>query len=383
MKKRALMYASVASMIQQFNMANIRLLLESGYEVDVVCNLEQGSTITPEKIAAMRSELEGMGVRVIHVPIPRKISAIGEIITSFRMSRQIIAQGEYSLIHCHSPIGSVLCRLANRFSGRYGKAKMIYTAHGFHFFKGAPLLNWLIFYPMEWFCSRYTDVLITINREDYTLAGAKMKAKQVVYVPGIGVDVDKFQTDRDALLPLRQELGLQDEEIVLLTIGELCAGKNHELVIRALAKLGRKNVRFMVCGLGVLKDQLQELSRSLGIEDRVTLLGYRTDIPEILGASDLFIFPSLREGLSVALMEAMAAGKAVACSRIRGNTDLIEPEGGFLFDPRSVDDCADAIEKLLESDYRQMGRFNAQKILGFSRETVGRQMADLYRPDPK
>lgn len=383
MKKRALMYASVASMIQQFNMANIRLLLESGYEVDVVCNLEQGSTITPEKIAAMRSELEGMGVRVIHVPIPRKISAIGEIITSFRMSRQIIAQGEYSLIHCHSPIGSVLCRLANRFSGRYGKAKMIYTAHGFHFFKGAPLANWLIFYPLERFCSRFTDVLITINREDYTLAGAKMKAKQVTYVPGIGVDVEKFRSVPECRAAVRRELDVTPGQIVLLTIGELCTGKNHELVIRALAKLGRKDVRFVICGLGVLGDRLRELSCELGVQNQVTLLGYRTDIPAVLAAADAFIFPSLREGLSVALMEAMAAGKAVACSRIRGNTDLIEEQGGTLFDPRSVDDCADAIGRMLNADYEQMGRFNAQKILGFSRETVGRQMADLYRPDPK
>lgn len=377
--KRAMVYASVASMIQQFNMENIRLLLAQGYEVDVVCNMEHGSTITPEKIAAMKRELEQMGTRVIHVPVPRKISAIGGIITSFRMTRDLIARGDYSLIHCHSPIGSVLCRLANRFSGRYGRAKMIYTAHGFHFYKGAPLVNWLIFYPMERFCSRFTDVLITINREDYARAGEKMKAKQVVYVPGVGVDVEKFRTDRESRASLRRELGLRDDEIALLTIGELCAGKNHELVIRALAKLGRKDVRFVICGLGVLKDQLQELSRELGIEDRVTLLGYRTDIPGILGASDLFVFPSLREGLSVALMESMAAGKAVACSRIRGNTDLIEPEGGFLFDPRSVDDCADAIGKLLESDYGQMGRFNSQKIRGFSRETVGKQMDALYR----
>lgn len=379
MKKRALMYTSVASMIQQFNMENIRLLLEQGYEVDVACNLEFGSTITPEKIAAMKAELESLGVRVIHVPIPRKITAVGDIITSYRMTRRLMVQGEYSLIHCHSPIGGVLCRLANRFSGRYGRAKMIYTAHGFHFFKGAPLANWLIFFPMEWFCSWFTDVLITINREDHDLAKKRMKARQVLYVPGVGVDVEKFRRDRAALEPLRRELGLRDGEIAMLTVGELCTGKNHELVIRALAKLGRKDVRFLICGLGVLKDQLQELSRELGIGDQVTLLGYRTDIPDILGASDVFVFPSLREGLSVALMESMAAGKAVACSRIRGNTDLIEAEGGVLFDPRSVDDCADAIDKLLSADYRQMGRFNLEKIRGFSRETVEKQMADLYR----
>lgn len=383
MKKRALMYASVASMIQQFNMANIRLLLESGYEVDVVCNLEQGSTITPEKIAAMRSELEGMGVRVIHVPIPRKISSIGEIITSFRMSRQIIAQGEYSLIHCHSPIGSVLCRLANRFSGRYGKAKMIYTAHGFHFFKGAPLLNWLIFYPMEWFCSWFTDVLITINHEDHDLASRQFRARQVAYVPGIGVDLEKYRPDSSGRAEKLAELGLCGADTILVSVGELSVRKNHEVVLRALAREQDPHYQYLICGLGHLKEQLEQLVEELGIRDRVHFLGYRNDIAQILNIANIYVFPSLQEGLPVALMEAMAAGKAVACSRIRGNTDLIEEQGGILFDPRSVDDCADAIGRMLNADYEQMGRFNTQKILGFSRETVGRQMADLYRPDPK
>ena len=379
MKKRALMYASVASMIQQFNMENIRLLLEQGYEVDVACNLEFGSTITPEKIAAMKAELESLGVRVIHIPIPRKITAIGGIITSFRMSRQLMTQGEYSLIHCHSPIGGVLCRLANRFSGRYGRAKMIYTAHGFHFFKGAPLANWLIFYPLEWFCSRYTDTLITINHEDHDLAARQFRAGQVAYVPGIGVDLEKYRPDSAGRAEKLAELGLNGADTILVSVGELSVRKNHEVVLRALARAQDPHYQYLICGLGPLKEQLDRLVEELGISDRVHFLGYRNDIAQILNIADIYVFPSLQEGLPVALMESMAAGKAVACSRIRGNTDLIEAKGGVLFDPRSVDECADAIDKLLSADYRQMGRFNLEKIRGFSRETVEKQMADLYR----
>ena len=378
MKKRALMYASVASMIQQFNMENIRLLLADGYEVDVACNLQQGSTITPEKIAAMKAELEEMGVRVFHVPVPRKISAIRDIVTAFRMTRDIIAQGEYSLIHCHSPIGGVLCRLANRFSGRYGKARMIYTAHGFHFFKGAPLLNWLIFYPLEWFSSRYTDVLITINLEDFALAQKKMKAKQVVYVPGIGVDVTKFRNAAAASREARESLGLADGEMLLLSVGELSVRKNHEVVLRALASLKLDAYQYLICGLGPLEERLRDIVRELKMEDRVRFLGYRNDIPQIMNAADVYLFPSLQEGLPVALMEAMAAGKVVACSRIRGNTDLIEKDGGVLFDPVNVEECADAIRSLLDADYGQMGRFNAEKIKGFSREAVEKQMFEIY-----
>ena len=290
-----------------------------------------------------------------------------------------MTQGEYSLIHCHSPIGGVLCRLANRFSGRYGRAKMIYTAHGFHFFKGAPLANWLVFYPLEWFCSRYTDTLITINHEDHDLAARQFRAGQVAYVPGIGVDLEKYRPDSAGRAEKLAELGLNGADTILVSVGELSVRKNHEVVLRALAREQDPHYQYLICGLGPLKEQLDRLVEELGISDRVHFLGYRNDIAQILNIADIYVFPSLQEGLPVALMESMAAGKAVACSRIRGNTDLIEAKGGVLFDPRSVDDCADAIDKLLSADYRQMGRFNLEKIRGFSRETVEKQMADLYR----
>lgn len=377
--KRALVYASVASMIQQFNMENIRLLREAGYEVDVLCNLEQGSTITAETIAAMKQELEAAGVRVTHVPVPRKVTAVGEILTSFAMTRRIMLEREYALVHCHSPIGGIICRLANRFSSRYRKTKMIYTAHGFHFFKGAPRQNWLIFYPLEWICSRYTDVLITINQEDYAFAGAKLKAKQTAYVPGIGVDLEKFRVAAAQKQATMDQLGLGGGDTILVSVGELSDRKNHEVVLRALAQLDKRDYRYVICGLGPREAELKQLTADLGLKDRVRFLGYRSDIPRILNVADIYVFPSLQEGLPVALMESMAAGKAAACSRIRGNTDLIDEQGGVLFDPRNVEDCANAIEKLLASDYEAMGRNNAEKIRGFSRETVNRRMTEIYR----
>lgn len=375
--KKALVYTSVASMIQQFNMENIRLLQEAGFRVDVACNLESGSTIPAEAIAAMKQELEAAGVGVIHIPLPRRIASIGDILRSFFRTRRLIQTQGYALIHCHSPIGGILCRLANRFSGRYGQAKMIYTAHGFHFFRGAPRRNWLIFYPLERLCSRYTDVLITINREDFAFAKAKLKAKRVCHVPGIGVDIEKFRTSDSA--EARRALGLQPEETVLLSVGELSVRKNHALVLRALARLEPGAYRYLLCGIGPLEPQLRQLVRELKLEDRVCFLGYRSDIPRILAASDVFLFPSLQEGLPVALMEAMAAGKPVACSRIRGNRDLIGAGGGVLFDPGSVDECAAAIDALLHSDCGQMGRNNREKIRNFSKETVNAIMEQIYR----
>ena len=272
--KRAMMYASVASMIQQFNMENIRLLLEQGYEVDVACNMEQGSTITQEKIETMKQDLETMGVNVFHIPVPRNITAVGGILNSFRASKQLMNERNYSLIHCHSPIGGMICRLANRFSKGYGKTRMIYTAHGFHFYKGAPKKNWLMFYPVEWFCSQYTDVLITINQEDYALAKSKMKAKQVVYVPGVGVDLKKINCAEENRGILCKELGTKPDDILMLSVGELNDNKNHSAIIQMMGSLP-ENCHYVICGQGAAKERLEQLAEKNGYCNRLHLLGYQ------------------------------------------------------------------------------------------------------------
>lgn len=372
--KRALMYASVASMIQQFNMQNIRLLLELGYEVDVACNMECGSTITDEKIAAMKQELEVMGVRVFHVPVPRKVTALGEILKAYKATKRLLDQHAYSLIHCHSPIGGMICRMANRASRGYGKTKMIYTAHGFHFYKGAPIQNWVLFYPAEWLCSRWTDVLITINQEDYALAKSRMKAKQVLYVPGVGINIEKFDYVTVNRAAKRQELGIPEDATMLLSVGELNENKNHETVIRAVADL---DVYYIIAGKGKLEKHLQHVINTLNVADKVKLLGFREDIGELCKAADLFVFPSFREGLSVSVMEAMASGLPVVCSRIRGNTDLIDDgSGGALFDPYSVSECLAAIQKGLSMT--NAGRHNAERVKFFGCDSVNTYLKAVY-----
>lgn len=377
--KRALVYASVASMIQQFNMDNIRLLIDSGYQVDVACNMKQGSTITIEKIESMKQELEMMGVKIYHIPIPRKITAVGEIIESFNFTRKLINEREYALIHCHSPIGGMICRLANRCSNRYRNSKVIYTAHGFHFFKGAPKRNWLLFYPVELACAYFTDILITINQEDYALAQKKFKHTKVVYVPGVGVDTKKFRSNLPKKNNLRQSLEIDNNDILLVSVGELSTRKNHEVVIRALAQIENNSLKYVICGLGSLQDYLEKLVSDLQIESQVFFLGYRSDIADILNISNIYVFPSLQEGLPVALMEAMACGKAVVCSSIRGNTDLIDEKGGALFDPKDSESCMLAIKDLLNRDLTEMGKYNRKKVEGFSREKVEDCMRKIYK----
>jgi len=378
--KRALIYASVASMIQQFNMDNIQLLLELGYEVDVACNMEKGSTITAETIAAMKEQLETMNVRVIHIPVPRKTTAIGEMVQAFRHTRALLNQRKYDLIHCHSPIGGFICRIANRICKYYRNTKMIYTAHGFHFYKGAPCINWLVFYPMEKLCSRYTDVLITINQEDFLLAEKKLWAKKVQYVPGVGIQTNCFANTTVNASDKKAEIGILEQDFMIFSVGELNFNKNHEVVIRAMEHLP-EDIHYVIAGKGELHRYLTDLAKELGVEDRLHLLGFRSDVAQLLKVTDLFIFPSFREGLPVSVMEAMAAGNAVVCSKIRGNVDLIEENiGGFLVDAEDINGFNDSIQALYHdrAKMESYGMFNAQRAIQYDIKIIRQYMEAIY-----
>ena len=379
--KKALMVASVASMIDQFNMGNIAILEQLGYRVEVAANFTQGSNTSNQRVAEFQRELTEAG-RVHHqVDIPRSVFKIGSILRSYKQVKTLCDAGQYDLIHCHSPIGGVVARLAARKRRKAG-TKVIYTAHGFHFFKGAPLKNWLLFYPMERLCARFTDLLITINQEDYDLAQRKMKAKRVVYVPGIGVDTQSFCGEERDLAALREELGLSAEDQVVLSVGELSRRKNHKVVLEAVARIPIPGVHYLICGIGPEEENLHRLAKDLGVGDRLHLLGFRRDIPKLLALADVYAFPSLQEGLPVALMEAMAAGKAVVCSNIRGNRDLIEPNfGGSVLEVTDANGFAQEIGRLLTtpSMAEKMGDYNRRRIQEFDRTVVDAQMKTLYQ----
>ena len=378
--KKALMVASVASMIDQFNMRNIVILEQLGYQVEVAANFSQGSNTSSQRVAEFREELTAAG-RVYHqVDIPRSVLKVGSILRAWKQLETLCRQEQYDLIHCHSPIGGVVARLAAGKSRKKG-TKVIYTAHGFHFYKGASLKNWLLFYPMEKLCARMTDLLITINQEDYALAKRKMKAAKVTYVPGIGVDTAAF-TGAEDVAALKAELGLNPTDKVILSVGELSRRKNHKVILEAIAKLSCPAVHYFICGIGPEEENLRNLAKQLGMEKQLHLLGFRRDIAKLLALADVYAFPSLQEGLPVALMEAMAAGKAVVCSGIRGNLDLVED--GFGGEVRSTDDVdgfCNAIGRLLStpSIAEKMGDYNRRRIKDFDCAVVDAQMKTLYK----
>lgn len=371
-KLKALVLTSVASMIDQFNMQNIQLLLDNGYKVDVVCNCKEGNTISDEQIERLIQRLRDKGVSITHVPIPRKIIDIKGICNSISQVKKMCDKSQYNLLHCHSPIGSVVARVAARESRNHG-TKVIYTAHGFHFYKGAPKLNWLLFYPIEKICSKWTDVLITINKEDYAFAKKYMNAGRVEYLPGVGIDTKKFHMINFDKIAKREKLGIKEDDIFILSVGELNRNKNHEVIIKAIAKIDNPKMHYFIAGKGDKAEYLRKLAEQLNVN--LHLLGYRTDIAELLNVTDIYTLPSYREGLSVALMEAMSAGLVCVVSKIRGNVDLIENgKGGYLCNPNSVDEFVEGIKKA----NKNMGEYNSCIIKKFDISVVVERTKWIY-----
>lgn len=377
-KKRALIVCTVAGFLG-FLLDNIETLVSLDYDVCVATNFYKNAEID------WHEKLEEVGVprsRQMQVDFTRS-PFTPDVVKAYEELRDIVFRYKFNLIHCHTPVGGVLARLAaksyndaieqRRRAGKKApeKAKVIYTAHGFHFYDGAPIRYWLTFYPIEKMLSRYTDVLITINREDYNRAKKEFYAKKTVYIPGVGVDTKKFASvagsiDREKK---REELGVKPGEIMLLSVGELNGNKNHRVVMEALSRMPEKKIAYFIAGTGDKKDELEQLAEREDVD--LHLLGFRNDVSELLAAADLYILPSIREGLNVSLMEAMASGTPCLCGRIRGNVDLVdEGKGGEMFVPEDVGSVEEAIRREMEDDWEEQGRYNRGKIGEFDLRVV-------------
>ena len=381
------MHAHTAYMLTQFNIDNIKILQDLGYKVDVACCWQDDdSALSPEAMKGRRKILDDLGCRVIETASLRKIFNIKELRTAYKQLKTEVETNKYEIVHTQSPIGGVICRLACRKARKHYGTKVIYAAHGFHFFKGAPLKNWLVFYNVEKWCSKFTDLLITINKEDYESA-KKFKAKRAVYVPGAGVDTHKFVASEGGRERVRNELGISDDTTVLLSVGELIPRKNHIKVLEALYEMKQagdiKNIKYLIAGRGKIQSELEDKIKELNLTDNVQMLGFRSDVADVFAASDIYVFPSHQEGLPVALMEAMSVGLPVVCSRIRGNTDLIEDgKGGYLFDSKDVGTLVTALKRMMNTEKAArdaMGTHNIETMKSFDKDHVNSVMKELYK----
>lgn len=376
--KKALVITTVASTLDQFCMSDISILQKT-YKVDVAANFTVGNNTSKERVKEFKSELQKNNIVVNEINFNRNPFS-KENFLAYKEIKKVINDNSFELIHCHTPVAAMAVRLAAKKARKNG-TKVIYTAHGFHFFKGAPLKNWMLFYPIERWLARYTDVLITINTEDYNRAKKSFKAGKVEYISGVGIDTKKFNEVVVNKSEKRRGLCVPEDAFVMFSVGELNKNKNHETVIKTIAKLNNPNVYYAICGQGVLENYLKDRIKELGLQKQVKLLGYRRDIAEISKTSDVFVFPSFREGLSVALMEAMALGLPVVCSKIRGNVDLIEDgEGGYLIKADDVEGFTEAINEIILNPTlsKNMGKYNKECIVKFDLIRVTESMEVIY-----
>lgn len=321
--KKILFVTHNGRFLVQFELNDIRILQEMGYEVHCATNFK-GEFMR----ADAETTLKEHGVICHQVDIERSPAKLKSNYRAYKQIKTLMKKECFEALHCHTPMGGVVGRLA---ANATGTKPVLYTAHGFHFYRGCPLKNKLIYQTAETFLARYTDAQITINREDFAAAQKFPLRGKAYYVPGIGVDVQKIASVQVDRVAKRKELGIPEDAFAFLTVGELIPRKGHELLIRAFAKLNISGVQLLICGSGREKEHLTALIKELGISDRTHLLGFRNDIYELLKCADAFVFPSKQEGLPVALMEAMAAGLPCIASRIRGNVDLL-PDSRYLFE---------------------------------------------------
>lgn len=372
MKKVLFVATVVKTHIMEFHIPYLKMFKEMGWETAV----------------AARNDYENPADCVIpycdiyyNISFERNPLKPGNL-KAYKELNRVIDEGEYDIIHCHTPVGAMLTRLAAKQARKKG-TKVFYTAHGFHFYKGAPAINWILYYPVEKWLSRYTDVLITINKEDYERAKT-FKAGKVCYVPGVGIDLKKFNAGYVNKEQKRKEIGVSADDFALLSVGELIPRKNHEVVIRALSVLKQldklNHIEYVICGRGAHETDLKKLAEGLDVADHVHFLGYRNDISEICNCADLFVFMSHQEELPVALMEAMACGLPAVCSNIRGNTDLIEDGVTGLLANNTPEEVAESISEM-KNDAALRNRVASaalQKIKQFDLSSVEDEMSKIY-----
>ena len=370
-KNKVLYVATYGDFFASFQIDNMKLWQSLDCEVHCAANFTEKHynrfTDRIDQIGAIRHE-----VGFLRTPFSLKN------LEAYRQLKQLMKDEDITILDTHNPIASMFSRLA---AWRCGIDRVVYTVHGFFFYKGAPVKKQLIYRPLESMMARLTDALIVTNIEDYEAAKQMQVRGEAYYVHGVGVDTASVANLKVDVKQKRKELGIPEDAIVLCSVGECIKRKNQESAIRAFATIDDPRLRYVVVGDGELYGYLQNLVKELNMENRVFLPGYRTDANEILKASDIYIFPSYQEGLSVALMQAMAAGLPIVASNIRGNNDCVDHEkGGILVEADRIDGIAAAIIDLAHDEKKRIefGKYNQHKVEQFNKKVVWDENSRIF-----
>lgn len=373
--KKVLLTATVQSHIAQFHRPLAEVLHEHGYELHVAARNNLG-------------EKNGLSLdfadKVFDVPFSRSPKSPDNVKAYFQL-KKILAADTYEVVHCNTPMGGIVTRLAAVKARKQG-TRVFYTAHGFHFYKGASKKNWLVFYPVEKIMAGFCDTLITITKEDRRLAGQKFHTN-VEHIHGVGVYTERYHAVSDAeKLQMRSKEGLKDSDFVILCTGELNQNKNQKALIKAAAELKESipGLKILLAGNGPLEQELRMQIRELGVEDEVRLLGYRTDLEKVTPAADLVVSCSYREGLPLNILEAMLCCKPVVASVNRGHRELVRTGyNGYLVPPDSPAKYEEAIKKIYSSRKlaEQLGENGFRMAQPYTAASVKKELSRIYQLD--
>ena len=368
--KKVLFVATITGHINSFHLPYLKMFKENGYEVHVATNDD-----VPIQYCDVHHN-RSLGRN------PLKIDNLKAI----KQLKKIINKEKFDIVHCHTPMGSVVARLAAKEARKNG-TRVIYTAHGYHFYKGAPLINWLLYYPVEKWLAKYTDTQITITQEDYDLAKKKFKIKDLHLVHGVGLDEEKFKIEitEEEKRKLKEKLKIDNESTVCTYVAELNKNKNQQLLIKAIKRLkdDNNNVTLLLVGKGKYEQRLLKLIKKLNIEDNVKMLGYRSDIVKILSITDIYLASSLREGLPVNVMEAMYMGLPIIAVDNRGHRELVQHnENGFIVEQNSaMENNMSSYLNLLVNDKKlreKFGKNSNEKVKEYTLKNVIENMKKIY-----
>ncbi|MBP3506578.1 MAG: glycosyltransferase family 4 protein [Lachnospiraceae bacterium] len=372
--KKALIITTVSGFLIQFELSNVQILQDMGYEVHYASNFQ-----VPVYLQSF--DYKKSGINIHPVPIQKKPWRLTQNIKAFFNIRSLVKRENFQLIHCHTPMGGVMGRLVT--IGMKHQPWILYTAHGFHFYKGAPMLKFIPYYIVERILALRTNCLITVNQEDYDYATKFQLRKNsfVRQIPGVGVSIDRFSANISKVK--RCDLNIPEDSLFLLSVGEINRNKNHITVLRAVAKLRNPRLFYGICGSGNANyvQYLKEEVSKLGIEQQVCFFGYQSEVTNYLNLVDVFIFPSIREGLGMAALEAMAAGLPIIAADNRGTREyMVDGYNGFVVSPLDVQGFADAIVKMQSVSFRKRAGLNSRKqVQKFGKEHVNSIMKQIYQ----